>query len=307
MGQGTCVAYIKVALSLSLSSFLIGAATQLSAQSTSSSTPPAAGMGEHYANLFAFFKQEGLLPVMVNRGQHIGWVFDTVNMRYIDKGSCFPTLQQPLAQPQASKVLALKTNDADLNASLGLVNAGIEGDFSGARVSEISFNDIQVAFVTDKELRRAFSKKDCPELAAILGTNASPTKEPNRYLVIGEVWFAKRTLNVKVNSSKAGSANAGFITEALRRLGLNVKISAAGSTTASTSFMLETEKQVPIAVRPAFFQERRGLIMGNQSAGEAQYRSHLFDPATRPTQKAAFNELVTRMQTQATSQTFASD
>lgn len=258
---------------------------------TSSATP--INISEHYASLFSLFRQEGLLPVLVNRGQQVGWVFDTESLRYIDKGGCFPKLPVPAPQPQISKILTLNSKGADINASLGLAKNSISGELSQTRVVKVDFTEIEVVFVTDKELRKAFNKKECPELSPAIENSASKTSQPNRYLIVGEIWFAKPRVLVQGQTAAGANGGAGISPMGLQKFGLKLSAAASASAVQGNSFAIESDVKVPIAVRPAFLQERRGILMGPQSsASDQEYRAYPFKPEIRPSQQAVFDSLV---------------
>ena len=268
--------------------------TVISAQPAKQPVDESPSVVLHYRSLLRFFKQDGLLPILVNRGQRVGWVFDTNQMRYIDKGECFPNLPQPVPQMQVSNLAIFNANGIDLGASIGVVSAGVNGQLAQTKIAQIEFSDIQVYYASDREFRKYYDKKICPELQSMFSSTPTNETTPNRYLVLGEIWFARPKFYLQDSIGGSAEASSKITPGFLKSVGLELGISAKVAGRKVSVTVLESEKAIPVAARPALLQERRGILMGSsgEPSADFKYRSRPFTPKALPTQMETFAGLI---------------
>lgn len=197
--------------------------------------------------LVDYFEEQGLLPVLLNRGYEVGDVVNVDGINLFARGSqCFPNLKAP---PPAPATLTTVINTDSAGLSLGLKLRQIFDSSIGADLARrivISFSDVSVRGVTLLELRAALDRRACPEIAPLIDGAIAPQqpKDSQFYFVVSEVLSGKYTarleFGVRVNLDAKQEQLAKLAGEA------NVAVQVASD----GAVLLTNATPLPIALRP---------------------------------------------------------
>jgi hypothetical protein len=183
---------------------------------------------------------------MINRGYVVGDVIDIdgVNL-YARSSRCFPALK---LSPPAETTLedAVELSSGGLSFALKLKQ--IFSSSAGAdlnRKFKVKFSDVKIISSTRLDLKDAFDRAACPELAPLIDVSITAVDhKAKQFFIISELMYGKReaSLELKGNENLAAAADnlAKVVGDA------SVKIEASGGGIVS----VKSDALLPIAMKP---------------------------------------------------------
>jgi hypothetical protein len=196
----------------------------------------------------------GLAPVLLPRGQRVGDIYDMQNGILFGRAAeCFPGLQatfEPTTLPTIRR-----SAGADLEAAIGLgavANATLNAEAS--RGFELSFEDARVASATLVSLGERLSPvcafvRPMLRLEPAAFLQAENDLSFRRFLVVAEVYEARRVIRLRQQTAGDAQASASRITQLLARIGSS-QLRGSVSVTAGNLVEIRDEARVPVALRP---------------------------------------------------------
>jgi hypothetical protein len=217
--------------------------------------------------LVEYFRPQLLIPVMTPRGEQVGHVYDSSDLRLLaDASNCFPTLK-PRPPEKTTFPVALITADANLALALGVPSIGsANAAFNTVRTVQIGFEDVRVSLATVATLRQSFLKKTaCPDLTPIIEGKYVKTPAASPPLVVAEVYTGKRRVTFTTAPSGSASLNVADLKSLISKIGLKISVEATAKAAGSQQFTLISDEALPIAIRPAFIARQ---FVGTSMSGE---------------------------------------
>lgn len=241
--------------------------------------------------LIDYFNDLRLVPIIVPRGQEIGDVFDASTLQFVFAArDCFPGIK-PTIRPSTLPSFESASLEAGFlavgvpavaNAS---VTEGIE------RSTQIGFTDLQVATISEADLKKAFNAAACPELDAAVNTRAT-TWFGRQLVIIGELYLGHRSLQLDLRQNVDVKAKIKDLATLFATGGIPVDISTSLRADGRSRVLIRETKVVPLAVRPAFIARPLALqSLGDGGTKPLQtVRWEAFDPDL-PSQKELLSTL----------------
>lgn len=210
-------------------------------------------LSDFYAALQKAFEKDHLIPVVIPRGETVGDVYNIHNLQFVADGrTCFPNMVLP---PRQESALPTLTTSADINGALaaGLTNvATAQAQLGKANAMTMEFTDVSVLSVPALTMVGAFSQSAChflePEIQST--QNGTPYGGAASYLVVGEVFYAKRNISFTYNDNGKANVELSNWQKFLQLTGLVA--SASINANAQSTVVVTTKNSLPVAVRPAF-------------------------------------------------------
>ncbi len=197
--------------------------------------------------LVAYFEEQGLLPVLLNRGYQVGDVVNVDGVNLFARGSqCFPNLSVPPPTP-AALTTVINTDTAGLSLGLKLrqiFDSSIGADL--ARRIQISFSDVSIRGVSLLDLRAALDRRSCPDIAPLIDGTMTPSPNPDSqfYFVISEVLTGKYTARLEFGVRANLDAKGAQLAKLAGDANVAVQVGTDGTVT------LTNAAPLPIALRP---------------------------------------------------------
>ena len=195
--------------------------------------------------LIDYFKKQNYFPVLVDRGYSIGDVIDVdgVNI-YARSARCFPKLKIPKAVPITLPDI-FRTKSAGMNFGLRLkrlLSANTDTDLM--KQIQIKFSDVTATSVSRLELRDAYDRKACPEIAPLVDGTMSAADEKKIYFIVSELIKGKREAMVDMNTQGSIQARTQRISSLVADASLKVSAADKGLV------VVKSTKVAPIAIKP---------------------------------------------------------
>lgn len=196
--------------------------------------------------LIDYFGEQGYLPVIVDRGYKIGDVVNNDGVNLYARGErCFPNIKTPTAI-EASLPGIVHVEDAGMNFGLmlrRLFDSRIGSDLT--RRIEIKFSDVKITSVTLLDLRDAYDRAACPDIAPLIeGTLGPSDKNTPPYFVVSEIVSGKREARLEF----ATHANLAIKTQELTKEAGSAELAVQAKGDGSISLI--GKKTAPIALKP---------------------------------------------------------
>lgn len=218
--------------------------------------------------LVEYFRPQLLIPIMTPRGEKVGHVYDSGDLRLLaDASNCFPTLK--LQTPARTTFpAALIAADANLALALGVPNiASANAAFNTVRTVQIGFEDVEVSLATVAALRQSFARTACPDLTAIIGEKYVKTPASSPPLIIAEVYTGRRRVTFTAAPSGSAGVNVEDLKSLIAKVGLKISVEAKAKAAGSQQFTLISNEALPIAIRPAFIARQ---FIGTAMSGDSE-------------------------------------
>ena len=226
--------------------------------------------------LIQHFARDNLLPVFLPRDQAVGDVLDARGAFFARQKNCFPTLQIPTSKNSDHLTKIVVGSKVEGNFGIGLKRIADflfkAGASSSARVT-ITFSDITYSETTTTDLRKAFSKKNCPDLETLVMGSAMepPTPLKTPMLVLQEVYYARKEATIELDRG----ANVGVTVDAVRNVVGSLDLQTSASQ--NDQILISSKDRVPVAVRLAFVpQPITNVTLGGE--GSAKLQGYLWQP-----------------------------
>ncbi|NEH58121.1 hypothetical protein GR198_20575 [Rhizobium leguminosarum] len=214
-----------------------------------------------FSELFRYFGEMGLIPIVRPGSHSIGDVYDSKTGAWINSRiNCFPALEIGAATP--SVLPSIKTSSSESSAiALGLGDL-ISSSALGKEIrsAQIIFENVSVASVSQHDLIAGYVESKCPELKPIMnGVKSGIAKSPDGpvLLVIREVYSAKRKVVFELSTDEELDETVKGIKREFSGAG-NLEVSSSGG----FSFTMLNTDVLPIAALPAFVPVWAGAVLG---------------------------------------------
>lgn len=254
--------------------------------------------------LLAHFGRDNLLPVFVARPYQVGDVLEPSGAIYARRADCFPTLPQATPTKIEDVRTVVLTRSAEGNFGLGLkrvVDILVKAGAASKTKMTITFEDQSYVGASSMDLRKHFSTKSCGAVATIIkGESIGVAELTQPYLVLQEVYSARKSLVVELDRSVDGEVVAKDMRDTAVSLGLGAEVKAGAAQ--GTQFIIKAKDVVPIAVRVAFIPRPvSGVKLGG--SGDPDTVGYIWEPATRtPTARERDGFEVLRQRVEAATQ-----
>ena len=142
---------------------------------------------------------------------------------------------------------------------------------------ELGYDNVAYEEVSEGQLRDAFLRDSCPELAPIL--DGKGPADGDRLLIVGEVYRAVRTVDYAVSATADAHAEMDATLAAAKKLGVQLQGKVEGGDNGAMKVILSTSSPLVVAVRPAFVPIADATLgAGSADTGSPKIAWQAFDP-----------------------------
>ncbi len=193
----------------------------------------------------AAFRDTGLVPILLPRGQSPGDVIATTGEVLSRRSDCFRDLDlrdEPSRLPNVELSFSAAARFA--LAAEELLEASVRGKVEN--IVKLRFEGVRSFTVSRMQLQRNVLADQCPDVGKALRDRAIPAQQ---WLLIGEVLIAKPV--VEFRRAKEGGASLSFLKGLAERMGLSAHAEGGADLSHADAAELRSEHPVPVAFCPA--------------------------------------------------------
>lgn len=212
---------------------------------------------DYYSLLQNYFKGSHWIPIIVPRGEQIGNVYDVRNLQFVADGkTCFPKLKLPAL---STTTLPEATKGKTINGALALGAKNVAAAEAALGTSDdmrLQFTDPHVLAVSAVTLANLYDLKKCKFLKSQVEATLSgqPLTGETSNLVLGEILFAKRSLQMSYTNGAKAKAELSNWQRLIKLIGLSA--TATVDAQSDRSLSVTTSDLLPVAIRPAFIPDK---------------------------------------------------
>ena len=205
---------------------------------------PRARLEHEYA---AAFLPNGLVPVLLPRGQNVGDVIARLDGSYIARGDeCFPGLVPREAPSNLTAVDVSWNAAAQLALGLDAVVA-VEAQGRMENRVQVRFEQVRSRSASLTQLKQELKPNVLPEVAQLLSDDKVVLNKAPDWLLIGEVFSAVTVVRVTRSRGGGGKADLSFLQ---RIFGSGAKAKVGGDLAKDETAEIRTTEPLPVAFRP---------------------------------------------------------